>query len=94
MSIQDDIFKALKRVPKPSVAAINEARWAEEEKEQIDAATVGVDPEEYRKWASGRPMPEVTKAVQAFMDKREWPAAAAQPAEADPAVLVEPALTP
>ncbi len=84
-TIQERIFEALKIVKKPSVAEINAARWAEEEKEALDATTVGVSPEDYRKWASGRPMPEVTKAVQAFMEKRDGAEAAAQPAE--PAIV-------
>ncbi len=67
---QDAIMKALKDTKRPTAADINQAKWAEQEKEKISAESVGVTPEDYRKWASGRPMPHVTEAVKSFMAKR------------------------
>ena len=68
--VQDAIKVALKNTQRPTDKDILNARVAEQEKEQLTAESVGVSPEDYRKWASGRDMPEVRDAVKKFMENR------------------------
>ncbi len=67
---QDAIMNALKNVKPIPQSATDTAFQVEHEKEQQHADAIGVSHEDYRKWASGAPIPHVTEAVKRFMSKR------------------------
>ncbi len=64
---QDAIMKALKNVKPVPQSATDTAFQVEKEKEQQHADQLGVSHEDYRKWASGVPLPHVADAVKKFM---------------------------
>lgn len=67
---QDAIMKAIRAARRETPAETRAARIAEQERVALTAESVGVSPEDYHKWASGRPMPEVAEKVKAFMSNR------------------------
>lgn len=68
---QDAIKKAILDSRRPDPSAMKAAQIAEQEREAVSAEACGVNPEEYRKWASGLPMPDVDTAVRAWVAGRK-----------------------